>query len=60
LCALPGAKGARREHRFNPLFLPRLDKLGVVIIVLFPSNRMTVYLDTFCREYSKSLHHQFP
>ena len=35
-------------------------KLEVVIIVLFPSNRMTVYLDTFCWEYSKSLHHQFP
>jgi hypothetical protein len=31
LCALPGAKGARREHRFNPLFLPRLDKLQFIL-----------------------------
>ena len=69
---LPISKGGRdcqRRHIYVPFILTvdwldricyLLDKLGVVIIVLFPSNRMTVYLDTFCREYSKSLHHQFP
>ena len=51
------------EERVETMFAPEFRQfynLEVVIIVLFPSNRMTVYLDTFCREYSKSLHHQFP